>query len=59
MFKEKIYEDYGFIHRRTRIALYIIMVCFGLLALGYWKVQILRSEPPPGNSHTRPPRLFF
>ncbi len=41
MFKEKIYEDYGFIHRRTRIALNIIMVCFGLLALGYWKVQIL------------------
>ncbi len=41
MGKERIYEDFSFLHNRVRKSLYLIIVVFSFLALGYWKVQIL------------------
>lgn len=41
MGREKIYEDFSFLHNRVRKSLYLVILGFSLLALGYWKVQIL------------------
>ncbi|MCX7974885.1 MAG: penicillin-binding protein 2 [Candidatus Aminicenantes bacterium] len=41
MAREKIYEDFSFLHHRAKIALFLILIIFFLLALNYWKIQIL------------------
>ncbi len=41
MAKEKIYEDFDFLHRRVKKVLFLFIFIFLLLALNYWKVQIL------------------
>lgn len=41
MGKEKIYEDFTFLHRRVRSSLYLLAISFIFLVIGYWKVQIL------------------
>lgn len=44
MAREKIYEDFNFLHRRVRLALFLILFVFFLLALSYWKIQILDHQ---------------
>lgn len=41
MAREKIYEDFSFLHRRARWLLFLFIFIFFLLALSYWKIQIL------------------
>lgn len=41
MAREKIYEDFSFLHRRVRRILFLFLFIFFLLALSYWKIQIL------------------
>jgi len=41
MARERIYEDFSFLHRRVKKAKFLFIFIFLLLILSYWKIQIL------------------
>jgi len=41
MARERIYEDFSFLHRRVKKVKYLFIFIFLLIILSYWKIQIL------------------
>jgi penicillin-binding protein 2 len=41
MARERIYEDFSFLHRRVKKIKFLFIFIFLFLILGYWKIQIL------------------